>query len=329
MSLLARTRKIGLLLFKIGLTAGVLLVIAWKFDLLAALRLLSTVTASTVAICLVLLLAQTWMAGVRLSTVTALFGGRISSMMAARATLEAAFINQAFISFIGGDAFRIWRIHAAKVPLSHATSAVVLDRVAGFIANHLVFVALLPFVVGQVESTTVQFALAALAAAGIGGIFLILALGLLVRQKAPADLLPARWRNSRLALMIVDLSTVGLRILANPAESWRICGIGAVIAVLNCVIFLLILRDWGVTPALARYCAMLVPGVMEIALLPLSVAGWGLREGAALIGFSAVGLNSETGLAASAAFGILSLAFALLGGLLLLAERFSTKADVQ
>jgi hypothetical protein len=75
-------------------------------------------------------------------------------------------------------------------------------------------------------------------------------------------------------------------------------------AVANMLTFVFILSGMGVTLPLALGCALLVPAIMEIAMLPISLAGWGLREGAAVVAFGALGLPADQALGASIAFGL-------------------------
>jgi len=59
----------------------------------------------------------------------------------------------------------------------------------------------------------------------------------------------------------------------------------------------------------------LIPLILTAMLIPLSVAGWGWREGAAAALFPLAGAAPDAGLAASAAFGALMLAAAMPGAL--------------
>src|SRR3954465_296445 len=77
----------------------------------------------------------------------------------------------------------------------------------------------------------------------------------------------------------------------------------------------------GVTLPLALGCALLVPAIMEIAMLPISLAGWGVREGAAVVAFGALGLPADYALGASVAFGLTVAAVSMLGGILWLVDR--------
>jgi hypothetical protein len=59
---------------------------------------------------------------------------------------------------------------------------------------------------------------------------------------------------------------------------------------------------------------------MEIAMLPISIAGWGVREGVAIIAFSGFGVPSPVALGSSLLFGLIVLAVGLVGGLLWLVD---------
>jgi uncharacterized membrane protein YbhN (UPF0104 family) len=61
-----------------------------------------------------------------------------------------------------------------------------------------------------------------------------------------------------------------------------------------------------------------VPLILLAMIVPLSVAGWGVRESAAAMLFPVVGASAEAGLAASVAFGLVFLSVTLPGGAILL-----------
>lgn len=65
--------------------------------------------------------------------------------------------------------------------------------------------------------------------------------------------------------------------------------------------------------------AVLVPLILVTMVLPISVSGWGLREGAAAAFFPLAGASATAGLAASIAFGLVFLISTLPGLALLLA----------
>ena len=59
--------------------------------------------------------------------------------------------------------------------------------------------------------------------------------------------------------------------------------------------------------------APLVPPILLTMLIPVSVAGWGIREGASAVLWGAVGLTPEDGVAISVSYGLLVLVASLPG----------------
>jgi len=107
--------------------------------------------------------------------------------------------------------------------------------------------------------------------------------------------------------------------------------VSLIIALINSLIFFALLLGWGVAPLAAFGCALLVPAVLEIAMLPISIAGWGVREGVAIIGFSGFGVPSNIALGSSIVFASITLAVGLTGGLLWLVDRrqFATLSTIE
>ena len=60
---------------------------------------------------------------------------------------------------------------------------------------------------------------------------------------------------------------------------------------------------------------MVTPVVVLLLVLPISIAGWGLREGLFVIGFGLFNVPEDTALAASIVFGLITLAEGLIGGI--------------
>ncbi len=60
-----------------------------------------------------------------------------------------------------------------------------------------------------------------------------------------------------------------------------------------------------------------MPWVLLAMAIPLSVAGWGIREGAAALVWQAAGLDAAEGVAASVSYGLVVLLSTLPGALVL------------
>ena len=133
--------------------------------------------------------------------------------------------------------------------------------------------------------------------------------------------LRARMPIRPLATLLVEASSVGRHFLMQYRQLAAILLVSGLIASANMIIFAVILLGMGVNPPLAVSCALLVPAVMEVAMLPISIAGWGVREGAAVVAFGTLGLPSHLALGASFAFGLVVAAISLVGGALWLGDR--------
>ena len=75
--------------------------------------------------------------------------------------------------------------------------------------------------------------------------------------------------------------------------------------------------------------AVLVPIIMLMSMLPVSIAGWGLREGAAVVLLGEAGINPADALLLSVLFGLISLLIWGFGGLVWLASRSRRGAGIQ
>jgi uncharacterized membrane protein YbhN (UPF0104 family) len=311
------------LLLKLAVTALILAFFIRQFDIRSMVHTLATISPYAIFAAVIAVLAQSLAAAGRLVMVVARFGPRFGLGDSYRLTLESMFFSQTFISFLGGDALRIWRIRRLGLTLPKATSAVVLDRLIGTLVNHTFLLATLPWFLSSKVNSSIKIILVVLAIAGVTAFAMLLLLGSDRGRVSILNLLPNRIRAGAVTRFIVDISTVGRDLLANRRLYW-VFALSASISSINIVIFAIILSGMGVVLPLAAGCALLVPAIMEIAMLPISLAGWGVREGAAIVAFGALGLPADQALGASIAFGLIVAAVSLLGGVLWLIDRRQT-----
>src|SRR5690606_26675665 len=62
-------------------------------------------------------------------------------------------------------------------------------------------------------------------------------------------------------------------------------------------------------------CLVLVPPIVLATTLPISIAGWGVRESATVVGFGFIGVAPADALALSVAFGFVQILIGLPGGI--------------
>jgi len=72
---------------------------------------------------------------------------------------------------------------------------------------------------------------------------------------------------------------------------------------------------------------VIVPAVMLVTMAPISFAGWGVREGAMIVGLGLAGIAAADALAVSVAFGLVQVALGVPGGALWLARRGGAAGD--
>ena len=273
----------------------------WLVDWRAVLGILQRAEPGWLLLAAGLLVAQTAVSALRWRLVAARLGQRIAMGHALREYFLAQAGNMALPGGVAGDAARAVRARA-EVGLERASMAVVLERAAGQVALVVVtavavgVVTLVPG--GMAVPGAVIWAL--LLAVGGGGLTLV-GLSRMAGQRAAV----ARWRQGgRVALLArevraaqagLSLGTVALNLAAFWAAAAAVgvwLPLGAALVVLPLVLF-----------------AMLVP---------LTVGGWGLREGAAVALFPLAGASGAEGFAASAAFGAVFTLTALVGLILML-----------
>ena len=219
------------------------------------------------------------------------------------------FFTQMLPTSVGGDALRIWQLSRFGVAMNRAFISVMLERISGLLA--LVF-----FVVGGVfwvgESLSPP-ALAYLLAAALP----VLLAGLLVL--CLLDRLPSSWHDrpvlGRGLHLLAMMAGDARRILLTPGRSLVLFVLSAVAHGLAILSFFSLAQGLGL-PLSLPVAAAVVPAIILITFMPVSFAGWGVREGASIVMFAAVGLGAEQAVALSVLFG-LALVLAGLPGCLL------------
>ena len=217
------------------------------------------------------------------------------------------FLNQVLPGGIAGDVTRAWRQARSRDHLREASGpavrAVVFERLSAQVVMTTVAVLsllFLPVTVGR-NSGSVMVG-AGLLSAGI-----VVAVFVWVHRQSSVGSLTGR-----------VIAEVGAAHLSPSAFTAQL--ISAIIVVSTYLItYLVAAKAVGVeTPPLVLL--PLVGPVLMSMLIPVTVAGWGLREGVAAILWGAVGLAVGDGVVVSVAYGLLVLLGSLPGAGLLLAS---------
>ena len=310
------SRQTIIALAKALISALLIVFVATRIDRESLAEAMSELTPLPVIAATLLLAMQAPILAQRWRKIVALLGGEIGFGPAFRMMLVGLFFNQTLPSSVGGDAVRIWYASRAGLPLRVSMNSVLLDRLTGLLALALIMGAALPFAWDTVgDAPTRALLLAVLAASFVGA--------WLVQQFAR---LPARLIERPVLREIAALST-DLRTLAGATRGFAtLMALGAISSGLAIAAVAILGAAIGIALGPLAYAA-LVPAVILFTVIPVSLAGWGVREGAMIVLLGAAGIEAEAAFLVSLLFGACMLAAALPGGIVWLFTRAVRRRD--
>ena len=277
--------------FSLGLLAG----LAVWLDAGAAVSRLTSMQPSWVLAALAVSGVQVAVLAWRWSFTARRLGVDLPWPVAWREYYLSIFLNQVLPGGVLGDVARAWRQVRSQIrvqaPGGPAVRAVVFERLSA-----------------QVVMTT---------AAGVSLLFLpvtvapgsrpaMVGAGLLAGGLVVALIVWMRRQSSEWSLFGPILAEVGAAHLTPGAFAAQLASALVVVATYLAT-YLLAARAVGVETPLPVLLPLVAPVLMSM-LIPVTVAGWGLREGAAAVLWGAVGLTAADGVVVSIAYGLLVLA---------------------
>jgi len=214
------------------------------------------------------------------------------------------FFNQTLPSTVGGDVARWWYAYRSGIPALPAFNGLLLDRIIGMLMLAVFTLAMAPIVGNNAERFTPSWVLYVLLATMVSGVAAVLLV-----DRLPADL--ARFRLLNVAMRLAsDSRRVLLRLRHTP-----LLLILSAVAQLLLVVAVYLLADTLEVRTSFAVCLFVVPAALLFAALPVSLGGWGVREGAFIFGFGLFGVGATDALAVSLLFGVASMLAGLPGGM--------------
>jgi uncharacterized membrane protein YbhN (UPF0104 family) len=217
---------------------------------------------------------------------------------------RSLFLNSVLVGGVLGDVHRGVTHGRRTGDVARGLRAVAWERLCGQVVQ-----ALLTVVVLLILPSPVRPALPYLLA-GVAGVAICAAL--VVRGAA-------RGRRSRLARTARAVSE-DLRSALLAREVWPQVTLASVLVVAgHTAVFVIAARTAGCTAPLGELIALLLV-VQTAVVIPLSIGGYGLREGAAAWAFAAAGLGAATGVTVTILYAVLMLIAVSPGAGLLLGD---------
>jgi len=244
----------------------------------------------------------------------------LTDLQAFRYNMIGAFFNQTLPSSIGGDAVRLWLVNRTGAGWRAATYSILTDRAVGLIALALIIVGSLPWSYGMIADSNGRLALVFVDFAALFG-----GLGFLVLGRLPWSWLKRWWPTRH----VRACSVIANQVIFNRKTGPKIALLSLSIHVLAVVIAWCAVRSIE-APADFEQLFMLTPPIMLITMVPISIAGWGVREATMMVAFGYAGLAQADGTMVSILFGVVYFIVGALGGLVWIfsAEKASGKIEV-
>lgn len=305
-----RRRKF-LLIFKIAISASLLWLLFGAYDISGAIGRIGHISPGFVLLAVAAEALSICLAGLRWTLVLHAINIRLSFVSALPIVWIGLFFNQALPSNLGGDVVRVWRVFRRGSDLIHAIGSVMLDRVMALLGLVILVSACLPFAWSMTDDPLLVRTLMAIVALTLAGVGFLVVFERLVP-------LTHRLLSHALVQNLVQLSHDIRKFLLRLSASVPTVAISVLNHVVIVAIMYILAQGLGIDIGFAA-CLVLVPPVMLISLLPISYAGWGVREGAMVAAFGVIGLPPADALALSVIFGLVLMATALPGGLIWLA----------
>jgi glycosyltransferase 2 family protein len=258
-----------------------------------------------IALALLLLMIQVALLAARWREIAAACGTNLAFGAALQFSFIATFFNQVLPSTIGGDGARIWFLARKGAGWAIATYSVLIDRIMGVFVLALIVIVCLPWTFELIHDPIARAVLLMMGCGAVAGTSIFLLIGThfrqsldrwpLARHLSAASRVAASLCGSRRASSVIFACSVAIHLLT-IAAAW--CCIKAIAA-----------------PVSFAQVLILLPPVLLISTIPISIAGWGVRESSMIAAFAYAGLAESDGLTLSILFGATIFVVGLAGGI--------------
>jgi hypothetical protein len=189
--------------------------------------------------------------------------------------------------------------------LGAAVKSILLDRAWGFAVLVILYVAVLPNLLQALPEARERVGVVAMLAAAVVGLLALVSL----------DCLPRPLLRLRMIAPFAGLSRECRRLFMYPRRCGAVLGLSVFTIGLTVVAFELIADSIGSRLSLGIWTTV-VPPVTLIQLVPVSLAGWGVREMALVVALGSFGVPAEVALTTSILLGLCTILAGLPGGLI-------------
>jgi hypothetical protein len=299
-------RRILFSTIKILISLALLYLALRKVDLTElASRVNNLASLGWIVVAIAVTFLQIFVGVLRWRRISAECGAPLGLGQAMRFNLIGTFFNQTLPSSIGGDAVRLWLVARGGAGWRAATYSIFVDRAIGLIALAIIIVASLPWSYNLIGDPHGRSALLFVDFAALAG-----GVGFLVLGALPWPWLKRWWGTHHLHACAV----IANRVIFSRKDGPAIAVLSILVHVLAVVIAWCVVQSIT-APVVFGQIFQLVPPVMLITMLPISIAGWGVREASMALAFGYAGLLPNEGVNISLLYGAVTFLVGAFGGL--------------
>jgi hypothetical protein len=298
-------------ILKLGLSAALIWFLLSSVDVDEVMARVTRMDLGIAAFAFLLLLVQVCITAVRWQVSLRGIGGVLSHGDAFRYNYMGVFFSQTLPSSVGGDAVRMYKGYRRGLTLSQAINGGMLDRVATVLALALLVAAMTPFIWERTGDIAIVAPFFLIAVAGIAGLCVLMLL----------DRLPAALQRWRLVRGMGQLAADTRRLFLRPATGLPLIAVSVLGHVNVSAVVYFLARSMGLEGIGLADCIALFPPVLLLTTVPISVAGWGVREAALVTAFGFIGVAGADSLSLSLIFGVAVIFSSLPGGLIFLLSK--------
>jgi glycosyltransferase 2 family protein len=303
-------KKSLLLGFKIIASGGLLWLMLRHVDFKQAEAQMASASAVPIIFAFLMSAAALWLIAWRWQLILGVGGYHAAVRRLLVHTFVGFFFSQALPSTIGGDGARAWLVYRDGASLSQAVRSVLIERLLGLAVLLAFSAAGFPWLLTKLDPGVGLWSAEAF-------VLLCFALGLLSLWFVQRS----EWLNHfRIGRGLRALAADAVAVLGRPKTAVLFGILSFAGHLLGCA------TVWAIGDAIGAGLSfvdtlIVMPIVFVLIALPISIAGWGVREGVMLVGLGAFGVSANDAVVISVLFGLINLAVGLVGGLVWLLRR--------
>lgn len=310
--------KILAVVLKLAASVALLWIALSGLDMTALMARAGGILPFWLAIAFAICLLQSALMSERWRVISRFCGIALTWRQAFQLVMIGTFFNQVLPSSLGGDAVRLWLV-GRHSGWRETTYSILIDRGFGLLAICTIIVATWPLSLGYLNDGLLRVSLLA---TGCGGLFA--GLCFVASGFATWPLL------DRIPLLrqLHDCAKIAASVVCSLSSGSLVILVSLLIHIIAIAMAYALAQAVGARVSLMDLFVLL-PSVMLIAAIPISIAGWGIRELSMVTAFGFAGLAQSDALVISLLIGLVQLASSMMAGVIWMAFKMGPNRTLE